>query len=278
MRAVPRACLGYLALSALAAPKPAHADPVEACVSAVEDGQRLQRSGRLRAAREKFLACDKSECPAEVRAVCDRLVNAVEASLPTVIFGARDAADKDLVAVRVLVDGSPLLPSVDGKAVPLDPGPHQLRFEHEGSNPIDESVVVREAEKNRLIVVTFAESKGAGAGASGNETRRPIPPVVFVLGGLGVASLGVFVGLDVDGQSRYESCQQQKGSCLPSTVHSLSIERGAAIATGVVGLVSLGLATFLFIQRPTEHHAAPALRVDVEGVRGGGLLHAVGSF
>src|ERR1700722_10936036 len=81
----------------------ARGDEIDTCVAAASTGQKQERAGQLRAARATFLSCDTSACPAEVRGVCDRLLLAVETSLPTVIFGARDAAGNDLVTVRVRV-------------------------------------------------------------------------------------------------------------------------------------------------------------------------------
>jgi hypothetical protein len=263
-----------IALLQIGAPSIARGDTVEVCVAAVASGQKLERAGQLREARSTFLSCDKSECPAEVRAVCDRLVNTVEASLPTVIFGARDSADHDLVAVRVRVDGAPVAETMDGKAVPMDPGPHLVTFEHGGSAPIEQNVVIREAEKNRSVIVTFPSTEsGLGRTSAGEDgPRRPIPALAYVLGGIGVASLGAFVALDVDGQNRYESCE---GHGCPS---SLSTERDAALVIGGLGVASLGAATWLLLARPAEPSRPTALTFDVEGLRGGGLLRAIGSF
>jgi len=266
----------------------AQADRVEACVNAVEGGQKLQRAGKLGAARATFLACDKVDCPAEVRAVCDRLVLAVEAAQPTVILGARDATGKDLVAVRVSVDGAPLTESLDGKAVPIDPGPHVVRFEHAGDAPVEENVVIREAEKLRPIVVSFAASAHAaavlpatsGAPAPAVTTlpaeRSSVSPLVYALAGVSVVSFGVFVGLDVDGQSRFHTCQTS--GCSSSTVSSLSIERDATIAMGAVGVVSLGLAVWRFVAGRGQPAPSTALRFDIDATHGGAVLGAASSF
>jgi hypothetical protein len=281
MRAFARACLGCSAVALLVAvSRDVRGDVVEACVSAVEEGQKLERAGQLRGARARFLSCDKTECPSEVRTVCDRLLNRVEGDLPTVIFAAKDAGGKDLIDVRVFVDGAAVAESMDGKAVPIDPGPHSIRFEHTGESPVEESVVVREAEKNRPIVVSFAGAKGTppplGEGEVTTATRRPVPALVFVLGGIGIASLGVFAGLDASGQSRYASCQGTP--CSASTVHSLSIERDVTFVVGGVGLASLVAATALFFTRPAESRASAGVRFEVDALRSGGLIRALGSF
>src|SRR5579859_1362442 len=178
-RALPSAFSVCVLLALASRGEPAHADTIDACVSAATAGQDLQRAGKLRDARAKFLSCDKRECPAEVRSVCDRLLNAVEASLPTVILGAHDASGADLVAVRVLLDGAPLVESLDGKALTLDPGPHALRFERPGSAPIEQKVVILEAEKNRAVVVTFPSAPPPPEAPP--STYRPVPILAYIL-------------------------------------------------------------------------------------------------
>jgi len=254
----------------------ARADTVDECVGAVASGQKEQRAGALRAARASFLSCDKVECPAQVRGVCDSLLTSVEASLPTVIFGARDALGSDLVTVRVLVDGVEAAASLDGKAVPIDPGPHSLRFERAGSAPIEQRAVIRESEKNRMFLVTFPPPEGVpGKSGEGTARGRPVPVVAYVLAGAGVASLGVFTALDVNGQSVYDTC---KSGCSSSTKSGLTTERDVALTLGGVGIVSLGVATWLFLTRPAEAHATSGLALDVNGTIGGGTLGVRGSF
>jgi hypothetical protein len=273
-----RALAAFLSPCLLTLPtvREARGDEIDTCVAAASTGQKQEKAGQLRAARATFLSCDTAACPAEVRGVCDRLLGAVEANMPTVIFGARDAAGNDLVDVRVRVDGSSVAESMDGKALPLDPGPHALRFEHAGSAPIDQNVVIREAEKNRALVVTFSRATDRAASAPSAVGRRPVPALVYVFGGLGVASLGAFIGLDVDGQSRYGSCQH--GGCSQSVVNSLSAERDATLVMAGVSVVSLALAAGLFLARPVERVPTNGLSFDVEASHGGGLLRAMGSF
>jgi hypothetical protein len=252
----------------------ARGDTTAACVDAVASGQKLAHGGQLRAARTAFLDCDRSACPAEVRAVCDRLVNDVEARLPTVVFGARDADGRDLADVSVRVDGAPLASSMDGKAVAVDPGPHVLQFTRAGSLPVQQDVVLREAEKNRLLIVTFPGPAARVTAAPPPESgpSRPVPPLAYVLGGVGLAALGAFIGLDVDGQSRYASC---RASGCPG---SLSAERDVAFATVAGSLVLLGSATWVLLARPTEPPPRPPLSLDVEVLQHGASAGVVGSF
>jgi hypothetical protein len=256
-------------------PRWAQADAIDACVTAAESGQKEQRAGQLRAARKAFLSCDRSECPAEVRTVCDRLLNAVETSVPTVIFGAKDSAGNDLVSVRVRVDGEIVAESMDGKAVPIDPGPHVFGFETAGSPPVEQRIVAREGEKNRPVIVSFAPS-GVTVRVEEISPRRAPPALAYVFLGIGAAALGTFIGLDVNGQSRYSACQPH--SCSSSTIDSLSAERDVAWALAGIGVLSLGGATWLFVSRSRAPAHPASVTLGIGPLREGGVLRAIGTF
>ncbi|MGZ3420988.1 MAG: hypothetical protein ACXVEE_24150, partial [Polyangiales bacterium] len=126
----------------------AHAGP-EACFNAAVDGQKQRDAGKLLAARAQLIACAKSSCPDEVQKDCARWLGEVEATLPTVVFGARDGSGRDLLDVSVSVDGAPVGDTSQGKPVPLDPGAHKVKFERAGGISVEQVLVVRAGEKNR---------------------------------------------------------------------------------------------------------------------------------
>jgi hypothetical protein len=252
----------------------ARADAIDACVSAATSGQQLQREGRLRDARARFLGCVKQECPAEVKAVCDGLLSAVETSLPTVIFGARDEAGNDLIAVRVAVDGTQAAESLDGKAIPLDPGPHALRFEQAGSAPIEQNVVVREAEKNRLVAVTFPSLRPKPK-VERETVHRDRLLLSYVFAGVGVSALAAFTSLAIYGQNQYDHCSAHP--CPRSTVDALSLDRDLTFGALGVGVVSLGVATWLYVSG-SRGASTPNISLQVLGAAHGSGVGVVGRF
>jgi hypothetical protein len=266
--------LAWLAVCSAIAPRVARADVIDACASAAVSAQKLQRAGKFQDARTSFLACVRPECPAEVKAVCDGLLSALDTSMPTVIFGARTEDGQDLVDVHVFVDGVTLLTALDGKAVPIDPGPHTLRFEREGSPPVERRVVIREAEKDRLVTLTFVRrvvqpSPPAAPPQSGGETR-PTPVLVYVLGGIGLASLAGFIYLDAHGQSEYDACKPP-AVCSQSTVNALGVDRALAFGSLGLGVISLAAGAWIWIARPARTNAAISLTV-APSPGGGNLL------
>ncbi len=222
-------------------PSVAKADTIEACASAAEAGQKLQREGRLVESRASFVACADPRCPREVASLCDRLLTEVDAAMPTVILGARDPQGHDLVAVRVLADGGPLVDSLDGKPRPLDPGPHALRFVAADGSATTLDIVVRQGEKNRVVSVVVGARPAHPPADGEHRTARHSPLAGWLLGGFGLAALATFGVLAVHGQSQYDACSPHK--CSASTVDSLSLERGAAfvaLGVGVAGVAAGG--------------------------------------
>src|SRR5215470_13760868 len=109
------------------------ADDTDACLAAYERSQELRKEGKFRASRDKLLECVRASCPSLVKKDCSRWIAELEPATPTVIVNARDALGKDMVEVRVLVDGAVLLERLDGKSHEVDPGVHVFRYEGEGA-------------------------------------------------------------------------------------------------------------------------------------------------
>ena len=184
----------------------AFADAKTECISAADQGQSARDDGRYRTARDSFTTCARSVCPKPVAASCTKWSREIDEAMPTVVLSAKDASGGDVSQARVTFDGKELTTTLDGKPVEVDPGAHKLHFEREGSDPIDQNVVIKAGEKLRAINVTFhatqtetvvvqpkVESKGIGNGA---KIATTVVLGVLAVGGFvtgvsfGVASQG----------------------------------------------------------------------------------------
>lgn len=155
------------------APLTASATDVQACLGASEKGQRARSAGKLREARDHFLVCGGEGCPGMVRKDCAQWQTEVVAMLPSVVFGAKDKQGRDMFDVSVSMDGEVLVKKLDGKSVPVDPGPHTFKFEAVNVMPVVERALVKEGEKTRVITVSFADGAGVTAG---DPTPTPADP------------------------------------------------------------------------------------------------------
>ncbi len=194
----------------------AHADEQRTCVAASEKAQQLRNAGKLSEAREQLTICGRAECPKLVQQDCTEWMRELLGSLPSVVPGAKDKNGRDLVDVRVSVDGKVMTETLDGKPIALDPGVHRFRFETKNAPPVDEQIVVKQGEKNRIINVTFAtpEDKHVVGPSPPITNKGKDPPyLAYVFAGLGVAVGAVALVVDLGANS---DARTLRGTCAPN--------------------------------------------------------------
>jgi hypothetical protein len=258
-------------------PEPAEA-PQEgellACVRAAEDAQSLRSAHRLRAAFKHLLVCSQSNCPTVVRTDCSYWLTEVEKLLPSVTIQAVDKDGHDLTDVSVTMDGEPLVSRLDGLSVPVDPGARAFRFEHVGSTPIEQTVVIREGQKGRPLRIMFDPRPPPPPPRPVRAQRRyRVPAASVVFGAFGAVALGSFAYFGITGRhdaSRLaEGCGRNK-TCSEGEVSPVRTKLLVADVSLGVGLVSLGAATYLFFAG--NEKPAPAVTADVAVGRDGGRV------
>ncbi|UQA56920.1 hypothetical protein [Polyangium aurulentum] len=275
MRALPHSCLLAIAAALLpaapaaSAPKSAREETKRACIDASEQGQELRDHGKLLEARERFRACSAAACPQIVRKDCAGWLVDVEERIPTVVLGARDPDGRDLAAVRVVVDGAPLVDALDGQAIPLDPGVHSVRFEWTGGAPVDLRVVLREGEKRRALDAQFLRAPVAAP-------SRPVPIAPIVLGGVALAAGAAFTGLALSAKSDFDHLQATCAPhCAPAEVDPVRAKLVAANVSLGVSIAALGVGAVLLAVRP----GAPGrVAFGVSPTAGGAMGFVGGSF
>jgi hypothetical protein len=207
----------------------AHADESEgACFTAAVEGQKARKAGKLHEAREAFARCAQAACPAEVTDHCTSWIAEVDDAMPSVLVATRDASGHDLATGVVRIDAQEQS-VLAGKPIPLEPGPHELVLEVPGKPRVVETIVLREHEKNRAVVLELP------APPAPVIVRRPsIAP--FVLGGIGLAFAAAFGGFATAGYLDRQSsgCDVPTG-CSPGDYTRVRVEL-------VTADVSLGLA------------------------------------
>jgi len=266
----------------------------EECIAANDGAQDLRRAGKLHDSREKLVLCVSQSCPGPVRDDCNERLAEVDKAMPTIVVAATDHDGNDMSAVRVLEDARVLVNRLDGSAVAVDPGEHVLRFEAVGYVPVTRKIVLREAEKERHIAVTFAAAsssagpprgsvpKETGGDASGEDTTPSRWPayVAFGVGGAGLVAGVAFVVAAVNQQSTLQrDCggltEAQCHAYVPGEQSNLTADNVAmGISFGVAALAA-GLGTYLLLSAPSSSAQArpwwlaPRIALGWAGVEGG---------
>jgi hypothetical protein len=136
------------------------------CLDTNAKAQDARRAHHFAAARTLLQQCSVSSCPDLVRDDCSKRLDELDRAQPTIVFSVTDATGKDLVAVKVSVDGNVLTDKVDGTALNVDPGAREFTFEVAGQPPAKRTFVIREGEKERaekVILGDAASTEGAPA-------------------------------------------------------------------------------------------------------------------
>jgi hypothetical protein len=249
-----------LAASVIAA-GPVRADPPRsACLAAHADAQMLRRKGSLLAAHEKLMVCAQEGCPGPVANDCATWLGEVEASLSSVVFAVSDASGQDVIDTHVYANGQLISERADGRAIAIDPGTYTFRFEAPPRAAIEETVSIRQSEKNRIVRVEFPapapEARGqmtlpASTQAPEPPRSRGIPTGTWVLGGVALAGTAAFVTFAVLGHDKYNDAKKCRTDARCKNLDEL-IDTGkrdyvvANIALGV-GVASAAAALIVYL-------------------------------
>lgn len=249
--------LTFVAPSAAAAPNKA------ACLTSHEEAQRLRKEGKLREAHDQLLVCAAEQCPSLVRGDCARWVGEVEKDLPSIVIKAHDETGSDVTDATLQIDGT--IATLDGSPVVLDPGVHAVKVTRASGAVIEEQVLVRVGEHNRVVDLNFARPPVV------ETPQKQAPPVVpYVLGGVGVLALGSFAYFGLHARSRVSSLRDDCAPhCDPEERPSIQRELVAADISLAVAVVSFGVGAYLYFSAPKA--TAPTASVGISPLAGGGF-------
>jgi hypothetical protein len=288
------AIVAAVAVASALLPRTGRADDA-ACIAASEQSLTVRKQGQLHEALKALALCAAEACPAEVKAECARRIGEVNAAMPTLILAAKDGAGNDLVDVKVSMDGAPLVSSLDGRPVSVDPGAHTFTFEAAGQPPVEKKLVLGEGEKDRREAVVIGPPPPAYVSTAPATPALPPPheagwstnkTLAVVAGGLGVVGLGVGATL---GAFALSSQNREKSDCSTSACPNrdqanADYNTASQDATGstiacIAGGVLVATGAVLWFTAPKESASAPAtggarVRVvpSIAGRSGGVLL------
>lgn len=266
------------------------------CLEAYSDAQRLRKDGLLVAARAKLILCAQDGCPRVTKTDCVPWLDEVERSTPTLVVVAKDRAGRDVTDVRVTIDDEVVVEQLDGRAIPVDPGTRELRFEYADAPDIEKQLVFHESVKDRRVEVTFEIGEATGPStddpspdgttqdADAAESTSSTAIAGWVLTGLGVAGMGMFAAFAVVGRGEVDEYQD---TCAPTKTcdeDDVSATRTKLVVADVslgVGLAALTTGLILIIYDAVsddEPSSTEAVELSVGPMPGGAAAGAMWRF
>jgi hypothetical protein len=251
MRRVAAVAIAVVTLSTAGAHAETEEERIEACARAAEEAEPLAKEGKLVRARKLLQTCVPETCPKAVRAVCQPLLVDVESGLATVVVKAVDGDGRDVDDAPVSIDdGEPSAARTNGRPLTIDPGSHSLRAQWRGER-VEEHFNVHAGERLKLIQVKFSSRL-----VPTQSSSWPVMP--FVLGGVGVVGVAGFVGLGLSARGQIDG---MRDDCAPRcSASAVDSARATAIAADIslgIGVIALGVATWLWLTRKHDQVHAP---------------------
>jgi hypothetical protein len=170
-----RASAGLVAVVILAAPAMSEARENRVCVNAYKRGNQLAREAKFHAAKDAMLGCTKLLCSAALRKECMARVEQLTLDAPTLVPEVTDDRGRPVTDVKITMDGKPWVNRIDGRALPVDPGPHLFTFESRGVVFAKERMVVLQGQRNRALSAALVWDR---PDREEEVVAAPPPPVV----------------------------------------------------------------------------------------------------
>jgi hypothetical protein len=239
------------------------------CARAAEEGQAARDAKAFRVAREKLLQCAAAECPTAIRGDCLGWLDAVERAIPSAVFFADAGAGRDVTNVRVFIDDVLAAERLDGRSVPVEPGEHRVRFVWQGSQVQERTVLFVEGEKNRKVEAHFpppsaSTSSPSPAAAPSPAASGGLSPWFWLASGVALVGAGGFAGFGLAGRADLRDLDRCEPRCASNDVDAARTKYLLADISLGVGIVGLGVATYLFFTRQQSDVRAlvspPAMR------------------
>lgn len=247
-------------------------ESTQQCLGAYEAGQRLRQTGDLITAAGELRVCGGPACPVRMQGDCQRWLDDVERSTPTVIFRVRDAHGEQLANVTVSIDGASAK-RLDGRALLMNPGEHRIVFEHPGFQSLETPVFVTEGEKLEPREVTLeplvgldpadhllprdATSGMSDAARAPAEAGSSVSAWPLALGAVGVLGGAGFVYFGVRAKSGETDLEQCSPDCTQAHVDDVKrnyLWSNVSLGVGLAGLLGAGL--WLVLDEPSAQGSA----------------------
>jgi hypothetical protein len=221
--------------------------------------QELKRKGQLVEAQAELVTCSSGGCPGAIISDCGQWISDLEHTTPSMVFDVR-VDGKQATDFKIHVDQAVVADL--SKAFKVNPGRHVVRVEMPGFDAQEETVVLPEGQRMRLVTFEFKSKLPDAPPAAAIpaapvdpvlKPSRPTPKVVYPLLGVAAAgfiSFGVFAVL---GNSKEKDLEEECApNCTDDQVDQVKTNYLIADISAGVGAIALISAGVIYLSRPTK--------------------------
>ena len=290
--------------------KRAQAQPKgDACADAYESAQEFRKASKLKSTEEMLSACAQKSCGKFLYHECSVWLKELRHDMPSVILSVSDdATGASVDDVQVSIDGAPLTSALNGKAIAVDPGLHEFRFNAKGHATVSQQVNIRKGHQERRLAIRLparserstskdapdrdtsdrdTSDQAAAEPRPRGSSKSSAPYVIGSVGLLGMVGFGVFGAL---AKSEHAEVRECLPTCPRAQLARVSTFYTTANISLGVGIVGLGTAAVLFLtsggsaKKPKEtRESKPSDKtriagIDVRRTDGGMFAELRGSF
>ena len=141
-----------------------------ACTASYARAVERAQEARLKDAAELFATCARATCGEVTRRECVARRAQLEADTPSIVPLVTDEAGEPRILVEVRIDGALATSRLDGRALAVDPGKHELVFSTDAGVFATRHLMAVQGERNRAIHVVLHEA------AEGLRPARELAP------------------------------------------------------------------------------------------------------
>lgn len=196
--------------------------------------------------------CAQESCPGFVREECATWIAELERITPSFIAVVRDG-DQDLAEARIAVDGVGVVSRLDGTAIPIDPGEHEIVVTLEGHPSMKQKFLFRDGEQGRRVEFRLPRPRESSA--------SELSPWPFVVGGVGVAATAAWATLGLLAMDETNTLRDTCGvtkTCDPADVDAAHTKAIASdVFLGVAGASFVSSVILFVVLMPSDDDAAP---------------------
>jgi hypothetical protein len=180
--------------------------------------------------------------------------------------------------VRVLVDGLLVASRLDGTPISVDPGQHVFRFEPKGGAASEQTVLINEGQKDRVLTISIAAPPPPPSPPERPRSSSSTSVTPWIFAGVGGVALGSFAYFGATGLSRRDQLDKCGLNCKQADIDSAKLRFDIADASLAVSAVAVGIAIYEWVSASHAGGATSAVHLDASGGPGNAMVGVAGTF